>query len=67
MFHIVNCAEMPTAYMKGNYTPIRATSSKLPTISNKLAPRSIGSLQNDRRLPRNDYKEIKRLHTKKCG
>lgn len=36
MFHIANCTEMPTAYVTGNYTSIRATSSKLPTISQNL-------------------------------
>lgn len=52
MFHTVNCTEMPTAYKKGNYTPIKATSSKLLPIAKKLALRPTGSLQNNIRLPR---------------
>lgn len=47
MFHIANCTEMPIAYKKRNDTPIRATSSKLPFMSNKLALRPVGSLHSN--------------------
>lgn len=49
-FRIVNCTEMPVVYKEGNYAPIRVTNSKLLSISNKLALRTIGSLQNNIRL-----------------
>lgn len=69
MFHIVNCTEMPTAYKKGNYTTVRATNSKLLSISNKLALRPVGSLQSNIKTTQQivESNRIKRLSTKKCG
>lgn len=49
---------MPIAYKKGNYTPIRATSSKLPFMFNKLVLRPIGSLHsNIKDYPENSKKQ----------
>jgi hypothetical protein len=53
MFHIVNCTEMPTAYEEGNYILQRAVNQKLLSMSNTLALRPVGSLQNNQDYPAN--------------
>lgn len=48
MCNIINHTKMPVAYKKGNYILDRATNSTLLPISNKVASRLSGSLQNNR-------------------